>query len=274
MLVSVIIPTYNRAEMLKEAIESALMQTYLAIELIVVDDGSSDNTHKIIEVFKDRIKRICIQNSGVSHARNVGIKASKGEFIAFLDSDDLWLKDKVQVQIDYFKSHSSECICQTEEIWIRNGKRVNPKNIHKKYSGQIFEKCIPLCIVSPSAVMIRRKVFEDIGCFDEKMPACEDYDLWLRSSLKYNIITLDQALIIKRGGHEDQLSRQSGLDIWRIYSLEKLLKEQTLDDNRRNLVINNIIARCKIVAQGAGKRENKEMEKKYLEIMKRMKADC
>jgi len=256
MLVSIIIPTYNRREMLKEAIDSVLAQDYAEKEIIIVDDGSTDGTRDLTKEYQGRIKYIYTENSGVSAARNIGIKEAKGELIAFLDSDDLWMPAKLSYQVEYFNDNPDIHICQTEEIWIRNGKRVNPKKIHKKYSGWIFEKCIPLCIVSPSAVMIRKKLFDNIGLFDEDMPACEDYDLWLRIASRYQIITLPKPMITKRGGHEDQLSKQWGLDKWRIYALEKVLKSGLKDERLIDLVKADIKRRREIYENGARKRDD------------------
>lgn len=255
MKVSVIIPTYNRASFLREALQSAAEQDHSDKEIIVVDDGSMDETENVVAEFSG-VKYLKIKHAGVSKARNTGIEHSNGELIAFLDSDDLWLPGKLSTQVDYFKKHPEISICQTEEIWVRNGKRVNPKNIHKKHSGWIFERSIPLCVVSPSAVMIRKKVFEDVGRFDEEMPVCEDYELWLRFSLKYQVITLPDPKIVKRGGHADQLSKTWGMDIWRIYALKKLLSSASLSLGQKELVEADIRRRSLIVAEGAKKRGN------------------
>jgi len=186
-LVSVIIPTYNRALYLKEAIDSVLSQDFCDFELIVVDDGSTDATSDIIDSYNGAFRYICQRHRGVSAARNTGISHAKGTFVAFLDSDDLWLPKKLSAQVDFFREHPEALICQTEEIWIRNGTRVNSKKRHKKYSGDIFEKALPLCIVSPSAVMIKKNLFDLVGLFDESLPVCEDYDLWLRISARYPV---------------------------------------------------------------------------------------
>lgn len=268
MLVSVIIPTFNRADMVGEAIESVCIQNCPDKEIIVIDDGSTDETRSVVGSFGDKVKYIFIKNRGVSGARNVGIRRAKGGLIAFLDSDDLWLSGKLETQADYFAKNSGICICQTEEIWIRNGKRVNPRVVHKKQTGWIFEHCIPRCIVSPSAVMIRRSVFDKIGLFDEEMPACEDYDLWLRASLRYQIVTLPDPLIIKRGGHEDQLSRQRGLDIWRIYALQKVLKNAEVDPRMKKTLQKDIDRRTKIVTEGARKRNNSVLLEDIQQMLK------
>lgn len=264
--VSIIIPTFNRAAFLKESIESVFAQSFKDWELVIVDDGSNDSTFEIVESFKDpRINYIRQNNRGVSAARNAGVARSTAPLIAFLDSDDLWLPEKLKTQISFFDANPEIAVCQTEEIWMRRGVRVNPALKHAKRSGWIFKDCLPLCIVSPSAVMIRRKVFDELGGFDESFPACEDYDLWLRTSLRYEIHTLSDALIVKRGGHLDQLSRQWGLDRWRIAALEKIFLDSMLDAENRSLVVNEIVRRSKIIANGADKRGNKKLCEFYAE---------
>ncbi|VVS93225.1 glycosyltransferase family 2 protein [Desulfoluna spongiiphila] len=229
-LISVIIPTYNRAWALGEAVDSVLAQTYPAVELIVVDDGSTDETPDLLARYGDALRVLTLENGGVSRARNHGISASKGEFIAFLDSDDRWLPGKLSEQATFFESNPEALICQTEEIWIRNGKRVNPCKHHKKPSGDIFEASLHLCLVSPSAVMMRRTLLEDVGLFDEALPACEDYDLWLRISCRYPVYTTPSPLVVKHGGHDDQLSKTPLLDRFRIQSLVRLLEGGTLSE--------------------------------------------
>jgi glycosyltransferase involved in cell wall biosynthesis len=264
-LVSVIIPTFNRAWCLKEAIDSVLAQTYTHYELIVVDDGSTDKTKELLYQYKG-INAIYQENQGVSAARNKGIAASKGELVAFLDSDDLWKPEKLATQIAYFGQHHDAMICQTEEIWIRNGRRIFPKKKHKKESGYFFERSLELCLVSPSAVMIKRQLFNDVGLFDEKLTACEDYDLWLRVGAHLPIYLIDEALIIKRGGHADQLSSNPGLDKYRVLSIQNLLAEGSLSLEQENAAINMLQHKCQIFATGCQKRGKIEEMQYYLEL--------
>lgn len=228
--VSVIIPTYNRAAFLEEAIESVLSQDYKDFELIVVDDGSTDETRDIVGRHSESVVYLYQDNKGVSCARNTGIRNSFGEYIAFLDSDDKWLPKKLYSQASFFSCNPYALICHTEEIWIRRGVRVNPMKKHKKYSGMIFEKVLPLCIISPSSVMMKRELlFDGIGFFDEGLPACEDYDLWLRIAARHPIYLIETPLIIKRGGHPDQLSQKfAGLDRFRIKALVNILESGVL----------------------------------------------
>lgn len=264
--VSVIIPTYNRGWILNEAIDSVLSQTFKDYELIVVDDGSDDNTADILENYSKKIRIIHQENQGVSAARNRGIVSSNGRFIALLDSDDLWLPEKLNRQISFFRNHPDAIICQTQEVWIRNGKRVNAGKRHKKLSGMIFEPSLSLCLVSPSAVMFKRELIDMVGLFDESLPACEDYDLWLRVSLKYPVDLIDEALIIKRGGHSDQLSGNPMLDKYRIKALIKILSQDSLPDEQRQAVIVKLTEKCLIYATGCKKRGRQSEADKYLKL--------
>ena len=276
-LVSVIIPTFNRGYCLEESIRSVLQQSFADFELIVVDDGSTDNTSELVARFP-AVKLIRLEkNRGVSFARNRGMVEAQGDCIAFLDSDDLWEKDKLASQVKWIERGFHAVY--TDEIWIRNRVRVNPMNKHRKYSGDIFRYCLPLCIVSPSSVLLRAEVLREVGGFDESMPVCEDYDLWLRIAKHYPFHFIAEKLIVKRGGHEDQLSRKYwGMDRWRVYALEKLLQENKLDgeqsdrvvllkENRlkkeqKDLVVTMLIEKCEILINGFGKR-GKNSEKEY-----------
>ena len=230
-LVSVIIPTYNRGWVLREAIDSVLAQEFKDFELIVVNDGSTDDTGQILEAYGQDLMILRQTNRGVSAARNRGIAAADGRLVAFLDSDDLWLPRKLSSQVDFFNSNPAALINQTEEIWIRNGVRVNPKTRHHKFSGMIFEQSLGLCLVSPSAVMMKKSLFDAVGVFDEDLPACEDYDLWLRISWRYPVHLIETPLIIKRGGHADQLSKAAGLDRFRIQALKKMIESGQLTES-------------------------------------------
>jgi len=269
-LISVIIPTYNRGWIVKEAIDSVLSQNFLDFELIVVDDGSTDNTKDILNAYKNNIKVLKHNNQGVSAARNKGISLASGMFIAFLDSDDLWMPDKLSMQVDFFNKNKEALICQTEEIWIRNNVRVNPKKRHKKLSGMIFEPSLCLCMVSPSAVMIKKELFEAVGLFDENLPACEDYDLWLRISSGYPVYLIDTPLIIKRGGHDDQLSQAPGLDKYRIQAIKKIIESNALSTKQYRAAVKILKEKCHIYANGCLKRGRKDEALLYTNLAKQM----
>jgi glycosyltransferase involved in cell wall biosynthesis len=250
----VIIPTFNRAAFVREAIVSVLGQEYPHLEVIVVDDGSQDHTPAVVRGCGPQITYIQQPHAGVSAARNRGVAASHGEFIAFLDSDDLWQPKKVTAQVALFSQQPQVQACYTDEIWIRHGVRVNPRQIHAKYAGWIFLPSLPRCIISPSSIMLRRTLWERLGGFDESLPACEDYDLWLRLTAVVPVALLPERLIIKRGGHADQLSRTTPvLDQYRIRALEKMLSAP-LTGLQLQSVLQHLVQKCHIVAQGALKR--------------------
>ena len=261
--VSVIIPTCNRAAMVSKAIDSVLAQEFDGFELIVVDDGSSDGTDRVLSDYGDRIAVLRQPNRGVSAARNRGIRAASGGLIAFLDSDDLWLPGKLARQAAFFESRPAALINQTEEIWIRNGRRVNPKKRHRKRSGDIFAASLELCLVSPSAVMLRRALLDEVGLFDEELPACEDYDMWLRVSSRHPVYLIDTPLVVKHGGHPDQLSRAPGLDRWRVAALKKLIDSGGLTDFQAKKAIDTLQAKCAVYAAGCRKRGRRSEARRY-----------
>ncbi len=264
--VSVILPTFNRRAFLQQAIESVLAQTCPADDFIIVDDGSTDGTAELLSDYADRLRVIRQPNQGVSAARNTGIRSAKGELIALLDSDDYWLPEKLAAQKAFFETHPAAMICQTEETWIRGGRQVNPKKRHKKFSGMIFEKTLPLCLVSPSAVMIRKALFDEVGLFDESLPACEDYDLWLRISWKYPVHLIDTPLIVKRGGHDDQLSAMPELDKYRIKALMKILNQGVLSPAQHRSAMAMLRRKCTIYANGCRKRGRQQEAEDYLNL--------
>jgi glycosyltransferase involved in cell wall biosynthesis len=263
--VSVIIPTYNREKFISECVQSVLAQTLPAREIIIVDDGSTDATYNILRDLgfnslstkKTVLRYFFQQNRGVSSARNLGIKEARSEYIALLDSDDLWLKSKLDRQVSAFQNDTqSSRLCHTDEIWIRNGVRVNQHKKHKKHGGNVFQSCLKLCCISPSSAMMHRSVFEDFGFFDEDLPACEDYDFWLRYSAKEDVNFIDEPLIIKKGGHSDQLSGAHwGMDRFRIYSIEKILKEPDLKLVHKTEAIQEVILKLEILINGSQKRQ-------------------
>jgi glycosyltransferase involved in cell wall biosynthesis len=269
--VSVIIPTYNRLPMVKEAVDSVLNQDFEDFELTVVDDGSTDGTVEEIRQYGGRVRLLQHSESrGVSAARNKGILHAKGKYIAFLDSDDLWVKGKLKIQVAFLDENPQYPLCYTDEIWIRRGRRVNPKIKHSKYSGWIFEKCLPLCTISPSSAVMRKTLFSKVGLFDEALPVCEDYDFWLRVSARFPIFFINKKLIVKRGGHSDQLSQRSwGNDRYRVIALEKLLSEPYTTPGERKMILDEMKRKCEILYKGFVKRGNEIEARQYQEIMKR-----
>jgi glycosyltransferase involved in cell wall biosynthesis len=262
MKISVIIPTFNRAEFLDRTILSVLNQSYSAGEIILVDDGSEDNTEDVVK--KHGIKYIYKQNAGVSSARNMGIKESKNEWVAFLDSDDQWHIDKLKLQVDFHKQNSDIVFSHTDESWLYNGKIKNKKKIHKKPFGECFLQNIDFCKIGASTAIMHKTIFDDVGLFDESLPVCEDYDMWLRISKKYSIGYIDKELIIKHAGHENQLSFSGfGFDRFRVSALLKHIDGLYADDVKKE-----IIKKCDILIQGAKKHNNEEIIKTYQCIKK------
>jgi len=258
-IVSVIIPTYNRWPMVGKAIESVLAQSYQAWELIVVDDGSNDGTSEHLAQYGAGVRSVSRQRSGVAAARNYGVGIASGRYVAFLDSDDLWMARKLEIQTAFMEQHPEVQICQTEEIWVRRGMRVNPKAKHAKPSGDIFRRSLDLCLVSPSAVMMTKQLFNQFGGFDESFPLCEDYDLWLRIGVDHPIPLIPTPLVVKRGGHRDQLSHSVwGMDRYRVQSLRNLLGNG-LSGEKRQWVIEALKSKIAVLCQGARKR-GKEYE--------------
>jgi glycosyltransferase involved in cell wall biosynthesis len=262
--VSVIIPTCNRVETLPRALDSVNNQTFSDWELIVVDDGSTDNTAKIVQQDYPGARLHLQENGGVSCARNNGVALASGEWIAFLDSDDAWLPEKLELQFSGLSRKPELRISHTDEIWIRNGRRVNQPSEYAKSGGMIYRRCLALCCICPSSVLLRRDLFEEIGGFDEAFPACEDYDLWLRITAREPVHYIDQALVRKYGGHKDQLSTTVwGLDRYRIRALEKILSEEILSPEDQFLTKETLIRKLRILVEGARKRGNGEVVAEY-----------
>ena len=219
---------YNRRELVARALESVSAQTFTDWELIVVDDASTDGTWEYLRSAWDRAPvRLLRQrvNSGVSAARNTGIGAARGDWIALLDSDDEWKPPKLEKQMAAL-AESGLAVCHTDEIWIRNGVRVNPHKHHAKHGGRIFLHALPRCVISPSSILLQRAVFDAVGLFDESLPACEDYELFLRLTCRCEVLYLEEKLTVKYGGHPDQLSRaHPAMDRFRVRALDRLLKD-------------------------------------------------
>jgi len=271
--ISVVIPTYNRAGMLREAVESVLSQTYLNYELLVIDDGSTDDTLTVLEGYKPYVSVYSQPHLGVSSARNRGIELSRGEWLGFLDSDDLWLPEKLELQVDYIRNHPRCKIVHTNEIWLRNGVRLNQGKKHRKSGGWLFLRSTELCLISPSSVLVHRTIFQKLGAFDESLPACEDYDMWLRITPRYPVGFLKEALVIKRGGHPGQLSRSVwGLDRFRVMALEKALGDPKLADYERRKVLEVLEKKTRILVEGCRKRGKFEEADHYRKRLENLRS--
>ncbi len=265
--ISIIIPTFNRIGSLPRALDSALNQTYQPSEIIVVDNGSSDGTTKLLRERYPSIRLLIEKKLGVSAARNKGIRHSKFQWIALLDSDDAWDKTKLEKQKNALASSQDQFrLVHTDEIWIRNGNKFNQMKKHQKFGGDIFNNCLSLCCISPSSVLINKNIFKEVGYFDESLPVCEDYDLWLKICSKEKILFINQKLTLKYGGHKDQLSKTYwGMDRFRIKSLENLILNYKLKPDQKINAIKTIVKKLKIIVNGAHKRNNSSVINKYEE---------
>ena len=268
--VSVVIPTCNRADLILRALASVRAQTRPPTEVLVVDDGSTDATVERVRAAFPEVTLLEQKNRGVSAARNAGIQKARGTWIALLDSDDEWLPQKLERQLRATENDNDNdndndtFLCHTDEIWIRDGRRVNPMKKHQKYGGRIFERCLPLCVISPSSVLLHRSLFQTIGLFDEDLPVCEDYDLWLRVTARYPVLYLDEPLIVKYGGHADQLSHKYwGMDRFRIAALLKILASGELGARDQSAAEAMLASKIAIYAHGARKRGKHAEAERY-----------
>ncbi len=259
---SIIIPTYDRKHFVRIAVNSVLNQTFPDYELLIIDDGSNDGTKEFIrEITRrcssapEKIRYFYQRHHGVSCARNAGIKEARGEFILFLDSDDRFCRRKLERTKIHIEQHPGVKVFHTEEIWYRNGKLLTPKAYHKKPSGFVFPHALKLCSISISTAAVKREIFAAAGGFDPALPACEDYDFWLRVTWRYPVLLIPEWLTIKEGGRSDQQSQKyPAMDKFRIYALEKLLKTNQLPNHLYQLAYEELKRKCRIYTKGALKR--------------------
>ena len=272
--VSVIIPAYNRALVLERAIDSVLGQTFRDFEIVVVDDGSTDGTESlpVLRCGDERLRYLRLpENRGVSAARNCGVGETSAPWIAFLDSDDEWLPQKLERQVQWTidnRDRPEAQIVQTQEIWIRRGVRVNPPKSHEKRPGDLFAASLERCMITPSSVMMQRSLFERMGGFNEALPACEDYDLWLRVTCCLPVGLINDFLLRRCGGHADQLSAMVPmLDRFRVRSILDLLRNNRLTNEQERQAVEPLQRRAGIVAEGHRKRGNLEEYGNYQRIL-------
>ncbi len=198
--ISVIIPTYNRGYIITEAVESVLAQTYKDLEIIVVDDGSADNTREVLKPYRDRIRYFYQANKGVAAARNKGIEEAEGKFIAFLDSDDLWLPEKLELQKELFDNRPELGLVYTRfwRIYAESGKKkLKPKDGYLK-EGYICPQVLFKYLVWAGSVMARKACFCKAGGFDPSLPLVQDRDMWIRIAREFRISFINQPLVINR----------------------------------------------------------------------------
>ena len=256
--ISVVIPTLNRINTLQRALDSVINQTYKPAEIIVVDNGSSDGTLKFLREQYSKITILTENKIGVSSARNKGIKKSINQWIALLDSDDAWHPRKLEIQTSMLDSALKEYnLVHTDEVWFRNNKHINQMKKHKKQGGYIFERCLSLCCISPSSVLFKKNILDKVGLFDESLPVCEDYDMWLKICSSEEVLFAQDKLTYKYGGHKDQLSKSYwGMDRFRIKSIENIIKNFDLTYKQKKQAKKELIKKLKIIINGAFKRNN------------------
>lgn len=256
--ISVVIPTLNRINTLQRALDSVINQTYKPAEIIVVDNGSSDGTLKFLREQYPKITILTENKIGVSSARNKGIKKSINQWIALLDSDDAWHPRKLEIQTSMLDSALKEYnLIHTDEVWFRNNKHINQMKKHKKQGGYIFERCLSLCCISPSSVLFKKNILDKVGLFDESLPVCEDYDMWLKICSSEEVLFAQDKLTYKYGGHKDQLSKSYwGMDRFRIKSIENVIKNFDLTYKQKKQAKKELIKKLKIIINGAFKRNN------------------
>jgi len=266
---SVIIPTYNRKNFLKKAIESVLAQTDPDFELMIIDDGSTDGTQALVAQYGDA--RICYhyqQRCGVAAARNQGLAWAQGLFIAFLDSDDWWRAEKLTKFRQAIVDDPDYKIFHSEEVWYRKGRRLYPKRKHRKPDGRVYQQALPLCCISISTAVLHRDVFKKVGVFDESFEACEDYDFWLRATHSFPVRLIPEYLTEKDGGRPDQLSMSVwGLDRFRIQALIKMLSSGMLNEKDYTATLAELKKKAGVFIKGAEKRGQKAQVLYYQDLI-------
>ena len=254
-LVSVIIPTHDRAELLMEAIDSVRAQSYAPIELIVVDDGSTDGTAERLHAARD-MRMLRIDHTGCPGAvRNAGAAVAAADYLAFLDSDDLWMPDKLALQMARLLRAAETPIVHCREHWVRAGRTVSQAGQRHRRAGRIFAESVRKCVIGPSTVVLRRAVLREVGGFREDLEVAEDYELWLRVTARFPVAYCDRPLVTKRAGHGDQLSERYGqIERFRIAALAPLVAADRWGEPERTIARRELARKCLIHAAGARKR--------------------
>lgn len=262
---------------LPRAVRSVCEQSTPSWELIVVDDGSTDGTAQWLSELAEREPRLRIlsqKHSGVSRARNQAARQAQAPWLAFLDSDDEWLPHKLEKQLDLAQSGFDWPLIHGEEIWIRNGVRVNAMKKHQKGGGDIYAHSLKLCCISPSTALLKKDLFHSLGGFREDFVVCEDYDLWLKITARHSVGYVEEPLIKKYGGHEDQLSRRyKAMDYWRILSIFDRLQSQELSVEQQRLSQEELECKANILLKGYRKHQNLEDYQTIFDFLSKTKEE-
>jgi glycosyltransferase involved in cell wall biosynthesis len=224
--VSVVIPTYNCAEFLPKAIESVLAQTYKDFEILVVDDGSTDATSEIITPYLDRVQFIRQENTGLPGARNTGIRASHGEFIALLDADDTWLPEKLGLQLPRFSDPEVLIVFSDFSVKYGDGRPSLPSYLAERpltCEGHVIDKYVQSRFLFPSTMVLRRDAMERCGLFDEEMRACEDLELFARLCLQGKVAWIREPLMVRYEGTHNITGNSERMLHYMIVAFTKVL---------------------------------------------------
>jgi glycosyltransferase involved in cell wall biosynthesis len=277
-MVTIICPTYNRRNRIENTLNSVRGQHYRRFQLILVDDGSTDGTGDRVKDLRESfgLRYLRLPHSGMpGKVRNAGARLATGRYLAFLDSDDQWKPEKLARQIAFFEEHRDLRICHTREIWRRGDKIVSQAGQRHKRSGYIFPDALKKCIIGPSTVMMRRGLFEEFGGFREDMEIAEDYELWLRITARYPVGYIDEPLVVKQGGHPDQLSEKYGqIESFRIRALLLNLEDGTFVGEKRELAVRELARKCEIHARGCERRGKSEEARRCREIASRYASEA
>jgi glycosyltransferase involved in cell wall biosynthesis len=276
--VSVVIPNWNRRDLLPEAVRSVLLQSFGDFELIVADDGSTDGSLQALGPLSadPRLRIITPPRSGMPGAvRNRGVEAARGRLVAFLDSDDIWLPGKLRAQLELMESLPGCRLVHGREVWLRGEKIVSQKGQRHGRSGDVFADALEKCMIGPSTVLMEKSLFEESGGFREDMEIAEDYELWLRITDRHPVGYLQEPCIVKRAGEWGQLSEKYGqIEKFRIEGLLKLVESRTFAEPLHRRMAEAVLARkCSIYAAGCRKRGRSAEAERFESIAEKYRAE-
>ena len=262
--VLVLIPTRDRPSLTLEAIVSVTNQTYTNWECLVIDDGSNQENYDLLTKKLKPIPNVKVSRNDISKGpaacRNFALRITDYNYVAFLDSDDLWMKEKLEKQVNALEQRNKEWI-HCNELWMRNNKTVNQKKIHRKQGGLFWKRSVSRCLISPSAVLFKRAFFQELGGFKESFPVAEDYELWLRALEKNSVGYLSEPLVLKRAGDWQQLSSIQEIDRYRVLALHRALRRLRACTGKANRVrLNKLIEeglkKTQVLVAGAKKHKS------------------
>ncbi len=218
--VSIVIPTYNRETFITKALDSVMAQTYQHFEVVVIDDGSTDNTRDVVQAYGEKVHYFYQRNKGIAGARNAGIKKSCGSYIAFLDSDDYWRPEKLERQMALFHEHREYGLVASCCASVRLDGSFREKNRPGK-SGRVLTDLFIKNFIRTSSVVIKKACFEKVGLFDEELRECEEYDLWLRIAAQYSVGFINESLAVYVDNPEGISTDSLAGRLFRLKVLEK-----------------------------------------------------